>query len=203
MDRCCFLTLGVVVLSIAMGAAGCSSPSGRIVEGDEPALVGSRKAGAAVYRPTMAKALGELLAQYASEERAQGKRVVAFVGVENKTRDEIRDIREALNQTVSTAVTESRVFTLINQRFVGAALREIGRSAEDLFLGKPREEFKTVLGKDGMTPDFLLFARLTSMTTSAEDVKEVYYQLTLELVDSNTGETNASKSAEIRKEYTS
>ena len=205
MDRCRSFFFGIVslalVLTVAFGAAGGGGKSGRSVAADEPERVGSRRSGAAVWRANMAKAMEQLLAQYGNEERAQGKRRVAFVGVENKTRDEIRDIRDALNQAAITEISESKAFTLISQRFVEAALREIGRPPADLFLAQPREDFKSVLGKQGMTPDFLLFANLTSMTTSAEDIKQVYYQMSLEMVDANTGEVDASKTAEIRKEY--
>ena len=58
-----------------------------------------------------------------------------------------------------------------------------------------------VLQAQGVTPDFLLFAKVTTKTSRAGDEKQRNYQLTLEMVDSQSGETVTKKTADVRKYY--
>ena len=201
MRRYGLFSVALSLIGLGLGGA-CGGPSGRVKDPSEANIVGSRRAGAEVYRPTVKAALDSLLGQYRGEVRAQGKRTIAFIGVENKTREELRDILDAINQTVETTLTESGIFTVVGQEFVEAAIREIGGRREQLFLAKGREDFKSVLGKQGIVPDYLLFAKLTSMTTEAEAEREVFYQVTLDMLDANTGEKIASKVSESIKGYT-
>ena len=194
--------LRIAAIVAAGLVAGCA-PSGRVRAQDEDRPVGYRAAGAPEYERLIESAVGALLDSQASHVRAQGKMPVAFIGIENKTAEEMGDIRDAMYEIVDTQLVNRAVYTPVNRRYVEAAEREAGiRSPEDLLLPPARARFLQVIGQQGLTPDFLLWARVTSMTTeTSRSSRDRDYLLSMEMVNASTGETVAKKTAKITKEY--
>lgn len=189
------------LLSLALVIAACA-PSGRVKNDDEATIVGSRKAGIEVFDQLVQETSNKLLSRQASKSREEGKLVIAFVGIENKSAEEIADARESSYDMIQSILVNSDVFTLLSRRFVEATLRESGvNRPEALFTQNGVDRFVENLRAKGMAPDYLLWGNFTSSTSQAEGVRERNYFLTLELVDAETGITESSESARIRKEY--
>ncbi len=184
---------------------GCA-PRGRVLGDDEELVVGSERGGQVTYDALVRKTTTELLAEHRAEPRAQGKMTLAFVGLQNKSAEELRDFHDALYDNIASILVEEKLYTLISNEFVKAAMREAGiRSPEQLFLARYKEAFLGVLAKQGKIPDYLLWARVTSKTSEASgtfsDTRDRTYQMTLEMVNANTGETVASKQGTFSKRY--
>lgn len=196
------------LLAFAVLGAGCAQPHGRIRADDESNLVGSTRAGTATYDLLIARATQELFDKTAihSVNHADGPMLVAFGGVINKSSENLNDLKEAINQSLETVVTNAGLFTLINQMYVKAALREIQVTrVENLFLGKYRKRFLAELEAEGLVPHYLIMATITTQTTRASgffrDTKERVYSLSLDMVDAKSGRTVAKVMKKVTKEY--
>ena len=69
-----------------------------------------------------------------------------------------------------------------------------------LVLPAKQRELQLVLERDDHPFDYLLFARITSLTTASNGDYQRDYQLTMELLDIHTGES-LKESAILRKGY--
>lgn len=194
--------LATALIAGALLTLGCQSHSGRVKTEGEGDLVGSRKAGAETYKRLIAETTRKLLDSAAEDAQRRGKAVIAFIGVENRSAEELGDVTESTYEMVDTTIIESGVFKSISRRFVDAAMMETGQRPESLFLAGGLERFTRVLRRDGHAPDYLLWAKYTSMSTGGEGVAQRDYLLTLELVDAASGETVHKNSAIVTKEYT-
>ena len=183
--------------------ASCGQPKGRIKEGDEGDLVGSRSAGAATYNRLIADATRRLLDAAAAKQSGRGDDIlkIAFVGIENRGSEELGDIREATNQEIETVIFQAKRFDMIAQRYVAHALKTTGMQAEDLSLKNGREDFVSILRDEGQTPDFLMWAIYTTLSTSGEKERQRDYLLTLELLDVASGRIVDKQTARVRKAY--
>lgn len=171
-----------------------------IKEEDEPDLVGARKGDIPVFNQ-LSLVTYDLLENHKGKVRAQGPMTVAFVGIENKSAEEIRDIRDALYEVIDTILVNEETYVPVNRRYVEEAMRVTGQRPESLFLRAGREKFLQAVAAEGIAPDFLLFAVITSMTSEGVDEDQRDYQLTLEMVDANTGVTVAKETGRVRKGY--
>ncbi len=197
------MTALAAVLAASL-AAGCAGPSARVKAEDEGTLVDVRKAGTETYKTLIRRGVEELLAENKIQlENAAKKPLIAFVGVENKSSEELGEFRAAMDTEITTALVNSRIYSMISMRAVDAAKRASNiRTVDDLSTAGPREAFKSVLNKDGQAPEYLLFGECTTMTSSGNKAKERTYQLTLQLMDSSSGVIQSQKLVEISKEYT-
>ncbi len=194
------LAAAASIAALLLGSSGCYK--GAWLKGnDEGDLVDSSKAGIETFNPLVVEAMNKLLHNQATEERAQGKRAVAFIGVENKSAEEMRDARDAIYEIIDTHLVNEQAYTPVNHRFVEAAMRSTGMRPDDLFLKNGRDQFMAAVSKEGITPEYLLFATLTSLTSQGVGQDQRNYLLTLELVDANSGETSSKETAQIRKGY--
>jgi hypothetical protein len=183
--------------------AACGQPKGRVKEGDEGDLVGSRTAGAETYNRLIADATRKLLESAANKQSGRGNDIlkIAFVGIENRGSEELGDIREATNQEIETVIFQAKRYDMIAQRYVSHALKTLGMQAEDIFLKNGREDFVGVLRQEGQTPDFLMWAVYTTQSTSGEKERQRDYLLTLELIDAASGRIVEREMAKVRKAY--
>lgn len=194
------LTFALAAAALFLTLDGCYKGSW-IKGNDEGDLSDASKAGIETFNPLVVEAMNKLLHNHAIEERAQGKRAVAFIGVENKSAEEMRDARDAIYEIIDTYLVNEQAYTPVNHRFVEAAMRSTGMRPDDLFLKNGRDTFMSAVSKEGITPEYLLFATLTSLTSQGVGQDQRNYLLTLELVDANSGETSAKETAQIRKGY--
>lgn len=188
----------LVLLAVGVVLAACG-PQARVKGSEEGSLVGSKKAGAETYNQLVGRTVEKLLAD---RDVASGKRMLlCFVDIENMSAEELADNREAMYEEIDTIIVNSKAYTNVSRRYVEAALRATGLRVEEIFLGDGRKKFMSVLGKEGITPDYLMWGKVTSLSTEGTNRREREYLLTLELVDAKTGITEAKKTDKVRKEY--
>jgi len=209
MDRRVFLQMaGGCVAFGSLSLTGCRGRQySHILEDNDQDLVGSHAAGAAVYEPLVAEAVGKLLGDEISgiqqvqfnEGKTQPKQV-CFIGVENDSAEELGDFKNQLFELIDAQVVSAQAFDSISRRYVEAGLKETRLRPEELFLPRNQREFQIILEQAGQPFDYMLFARLTSGTTVRNDDKQRDYLLTLELVNISNGR-HTKQQAKIRKGY--
>jgi hypothetical protein len=207
MDRRRFLLNGFTLTVGSSVLVGCRHEQhGELIRDDKKDMVGSHAAGAETYKPLIDEALSKLLArqdsglQPAAVPPPAPKRI-CFVGVENKSSEEIGDFKEQIKEILETRVNNSGSFVVIASRFAAAGLREARLRPDELFIPRNQRTFLAVMESQGKPFDYLLFAAVTSGTTRASDSKtQKDYMLTLDLVNIENG-TQDKESASIRKGY--
>lgn len=215
--------LGLATMSLS----GCAGRQyGHILASDDKDMVGSHAAGAATWNPLVDEAVAKLLgrcpppAHGAGFELASfhlpgqpqldsdtigsalatGPATVCFVGIENKSAEEIGDFKDELYEQIDARINSAETFRGISRRMVDAALIETRLRPDSLFLPDNRQVFAAVLGRNGTPVDYLLFATITSGTTDRNKSSQRDYTLTLEMVNLHTGDF-MKESAKIRKGY--
>lgn len=208
MNRRRFLVRSGAVLfgGSGMVLGGCRAQQhGHVMTHDQKDMVGSHGAGAETYKPLVDEAVGKLLARQAHGVQpaggAPGAKRVCFVGVENKSAEELGDFKEQLTEVIDNRIVESGSFAPVSRRFVQAGLRETRLRPDELFLPDNRARFLAVMQSQGQPFDYLLFASITSGTTRDNGSFQRDYLLTLELVNVQTGAPD-KESATLRKGYT-
>ncbi|WP_417740441.1 penicillin-binding protein activator LpoB [Rosistilla oblonga] len=223
MDRRTFLCLTAATTA---AATGCRSHNyAHILKGDDIDLVGSHQAGAAVWNPLVDESVAKLMGRCVPgvqaiqpagpEEIPPGVMMpashqlplvgtrpatVCFVGIENKSSEEIGDFKDQLYERIDSQVSGHDSFQLVSRRMVEAALRETRLRPDSLFLPTNRDVFAGTLGRQGSPIDFLMHATITSGTTERNKSTQRDYLLSLEITNIHTGEY-FKESATIRKGY--
>jgi hypothetical protein len=213
MDRRTFLRTagGLAGSTVTAVFVGCRSHQfGHVVEPGKPDLVGSHAAGAEVFNPLIEEAVAKLLGRHCEPmlqevsfqqvEPIATPKTVCFIGVENKSIEELGDFKDQIYQQIDTMLVQSQAFQPLNRRVLDAATREMRIRPEALLLPDNMQQFTAVLQRQGQPIDFLLYATLTSGTTVRNKSQQRDYLLTLELVNVNTGAYD-KQSAEISKGY--
>jgi peptidoglycan-synthase activator LpoB len=184
----------------------------RIVKPGEKEMIGSHQAGQETFRPLVDEAVMKLVARHAPpppimqpvamhpEPLPAPKMRVCFVGVENKTCEEIGDFKEQIYENIDTRLLECGTCAPISRRYVEAGLRELRLRPDQLFVPDNMRMFAGLMAQQGQPFDYLLFAKLTSGTTRENKDYQRDYELTLELVDIRSGEQD-KQSASISKGY--
>jgi hypothetical protein len=203
---------GISAVSVlTLGSGGCRRKQfARVLKPGEQELVGSHKAGGETYKPLVDEAVAKLLARhesalaqpasYSPEGLPPPRLRVCFVGVENKSAEEIADFKEQIFQNIDSKILESHVFQSISRRYVDAGLHETRLRPDELMVPQNMRMFADYMEQSGQPFDYLLYATLTSGTTHENGDYQRDYLLTLELVNVNTGEHD-KQSAEISKGY--
>ena len=195
--------------AVMLCAFGCRGYSyGHLIKNNQPDLVGSHTAGAEVFNPlideTVAKLLGtQAVAVHPAALGPDGTpmaRSVCFVGVENKSSEELGDFKDQIYQQIDTQINRSQAFQAISRRAVDAALMETRMRPDALLVPDNMRLFTAVLQRDGQPVDYLLYATLTSGTTERNSSTQRDYLLTLELIDTHTL-SYTKEQASIRKGY--
>jgi Peptidoglycan-synthase activator LpoB len=202
-----------LLCSLLALAAGCrSNQYARVIRPGDKEMIGSHQAGQETFRPLTEEAVAKLLARHCPapaqiqtvsagiEQLPPPKATVCFVGVENKTAEEIGDFKELLFESIEAKISESGQFTTINRRYVEAGLQQLRLRPDQLFIPGAQAQFAGVMQTQGQPFEYLMFAKLTSGTTRQNKDYQRDYLLTLELVDIRNGQQD-KQSAEISKGY--
>ncbi len=220
--RQCFPLL---ILATGILAIGCASHQyGHILASNDQDLVGSHSAGAATWNPLVDQSVAKLLGRCppaiqpvgfqgqdpsfsgilqdgsVGSALATGPATVCFVGIENKSAEELADFKDQLYERIDSQINTAETFRGVSRRMVDAALVETRLRPDSLFLPQNREIFSAALGRQGSPVDYLLFATITSGTTDRNKTSQRDYLLTLDMVNLHTGQS-IKESAEIRKGY--
>jgi hypothetical protein len=179
----------------------------QVLKDNQADMVGSHAAGAETFKPlideSVAKLLGRqqgLIQQASHGPYAPHPKRICFIGVENKSAEEIGDFKEQIYQQIDSRIVGSGVFAPIHRRFVEAALRDTRLRPDQLFIPANMRVFAAVLEQQGQPVDYLLYATITSGTTRSNKDYQRDYLLTLEMINVNTGHYD-KESAELRKGY--
>jgi peptidoglycan-synthase activator LpoB len=210
MDRRRFL--GSTLTGLTALAAGCRGKQfARVAQPGEADMVASHQAGAETFKPLTEEAVARLLGRHMSqvhqvshtsgpEELPTPAMRICFVGVENKSAEEIGDFKEQLYQVIDTKILESGVFQPVSKRYVDAALRETRLRPDSLFIPQNMRMFTAFLEQQGQPFDYLMYATITSGTTRENQEFQRDYLLTLELVNIHDGQQD-KQSATLTKTY--
>jgi hypothetical protein len=214
--RLCLAALVAGELLIA--GSGCAGHRyAHIMKGDAIDMVGSHDAGAAVWNPLVDESVAKILSRVppavqqvgfdsqmpidpATGVPAPGVSTVCFVGIENKSVEELVDFKDQLFERIDSQINNAPQFRSVSRRMVDAALIETRMRPDSLFLPENRAIFASALGRQGTPVDMLMYATITSGTTDRNSSTQRDYLLTLEMVNIHTGEY-VKESAKIRKGY--
>jgi len=214
LGRRAFLRSGFVPLAFpVLAASGCRSMQfARVMMQGEDAMIGSHQAGQETFTPLVNDAVAKLLARHVdaavqqvsytegAESLPSPTRRICFVGVENKSAEDIGDFKEQIYQSIDSRILESTVFQSVNRRFVDAGLRDTRLRPDQLLVPEHMRTFAGHMEQQGQPIDYLLYATITSGTTRENRDYQRDYVLTLELVEVGTG-TYDKQSAELSKGY--
>jgi hypothetical protein len=217
MDRRQFLRRTCQTLPAFIGfASGCRTTQfARVIQPGEDTMIGSHQAGQETFCPLVNEAVSKLLARHAGEEVQQASleapadgaeplpapvKRICFVGVENKSAEDIGDFKEQIYEIIDQRILESQVFQTLNRRYVDAGLRDARLRPDQLMVPEQMRAFSEKMEQQGQPIDYLLYATITSGTTQENRGYQRDYLLTLELVDVRTGGYD-KQSAELSKGY--
>jgi hypothetical protein len=202
MDRRQFIA-GSLVSLLGVGVFGCRRHA-HVLAPDKKDLVGDTAAGGEVFKPLVDEAVAKLLGRHTvavyTASTAPAHQRVCFVGLENKSAEELGDFKDQIYQLIDTQLQQSQTYHAVNRRFVDAALRETRLRPDQLFIPANMRMFTMVLEQQGQPIDYLLYATLTSGTTQSGKDYQRDYLLTLEMIDTRTGDYD-KESAMLRKGY--
>jgi hypothetical protein len=209
MDRRRFLreaVTGVVGFGL-LGSCGCRSrQTAQVLLPGEKDMVGSHTAGAETFKPLVEGAVARLLARHSTPVQQasfngppQAMRI-CFIGVENKSIEELADFKEQIYQLIDTRISQSGVYQAISRRFVDAGLQETRLRPDQLMVPQNMRTFAASLEQMGQPFDYLLYATITSGTTHDNKDYQRDYMLTLEMLDIRTGQYD-KESEQLSKGY--
>ncbi len=220
------LTVLIFVLVSAVSFGCANRQYGHLLADNDIDMVGSHAAGAATWNPLVDESVAKLLSRCppavqpvvfqdngnlatgqlaagpgnAGGPLAAGPANVCFVGIENKSAEEMVDFKDQLVERIDSQINGAETFRGISRRMVDAALRETRLRPDELFLPQNRELFAAALGRQGSPVDYLMFATITSGTTDRNKSSQRDYVLTMEMVNLHSGDF-IKESATIRKGY--
>lgn len=203
---------GVIAAALLFVGVGCKNHQyARVIQPGQKEMIGSHQAGQETFKPLIDEAVAKLLGRHelipgemqltsAGEPVARPRLPICFVGVENKTAEEIGDFKEQIYELIDAKIAESDTFGVVSRRYVEAGLRDLRLRPDQLFVPGNMDMFVRYMQQQGQPFDYLLFAKLTSGTTRENKDYQRDYLLTLELVDIRTGQQD-KQSATLSKGY--
>jgi hypothetical protein len=211
MDRRRFISkaLSGMVGVALFGQTGCrSKQTAQVKVPGQPDMVGSHQAGAETFKPLVEESVARLLARHGHTVQPAGfapgaqpqPMRICFVGVENKSIEEIGDFKEQIYQLIDTRILESGTYQPVSRRFVEAGLRETRLRPDQLFVPQNMRTYSATMEQMGQPFDYVLYATITSGTTRSNKDYQRDYLLTLEMINVRTGQYE-KESAELSKGY--
>ena len=197
---------GLALAGVTLGCRGYQY--GHLIKNGQPDLVGSHTAGAEVFNPLIDESVAKLLGRIAvagqhgliSPDGMPIKPVICFVGVENKSAEELGDFKDQIYEQIDAKISGADAFRTISRRVVEAGLQQTRLRPDALIIPDNMALFCSVLQRDGQPVDYLLYAKLTSGTTERNKSSQRDYLLTLELIDTHTADSYKEQ-ASVSKGY--
>jgi len=169
------------------------------MDDDEKDMVDVRGAGAASFEKLITESVTKLLDRHKGDETGIKMRRLAFVDLQNRTKEELGEWREQLIDRIQIGVDQHPAYRIVAEEMVTAVLSEMGNPpVEKLLLPKPQREFAKVLEKKNSPVEFLMYGSLTRGGTAGDDGRQANYLLTLRLINTATGDTDTEGSM-VRK----
>lgn len=199
----------VVAIAVSTFIAGCrSQQTAQIVKPGDKQMVGSHEAGGETFGPLVDTAVGNLLARHSQGAMPQGftdnvppaRLKICFVGLENKSSEEIGDFKDQIYQMIDSRILNSQVYQSVDQRYAAAGLQQCRLRPEELLIPSNRQMFTQALEQQGAPFDYMLYATITSGTTRDNQDYQRNYILTLEMINVYNGQYD-KESAQLEKKY--
>jgi hypothetical protein len=199
----------VAAIGLSVFMAGCrSQQTAQVVKPGEKEMVGSHEAGGETFGPLVDTAVTNLLARHSQQIQPTGFNEsippqpmrICFVGLENKSSEEIGDFRDQIYQMIDSRILNSQIYQSVSQRYVAAGLHECGLRPDQLLIPENMQRFTAVMQQQGQPFDYMLYATITSGTTRSNKDYERKYLLTLEMLNTHNGQYD-KESAELEKKY--
>ena len=125
---------------------------------------------------------------------------ICFLGVENKSSEELGDFRETLYEQIDQRILNSGNFQPVSKRYVDAGLQAANLRPEEVLLPQNMRILTDRMEQMQQPFDFVLYAKVTSGTTRSNADYQREYLLTLEMINVHNGQY-AKESATIVKKY--
>ena len=125
---------------------------------------------------------------------------ICFLGVENKSIEELGDFRETLYEQIDQRILNSGNFQSVSKRYVDAGLQAANLRPDEVLIPQNMRILTERMEQMQQPFDFVLIAKVTSGTTRSNANYEREYLLTLEMVNVHNGQY-AKESATIVKKY--
>jgi len=123
----------ILAALVTVSLIGCGSQKeGRIMGEEEQDYVGKDAAGSATYDRLIEEAVTKLLRRQAAAKKGLSQLKVAYLGVENKSAEDLGDFQDQLFELIDTSINKADRFRTISSRFVNEALRETRLRREQL-----------------------------------------------------------------------
>ncbi len=201
--------LGLLGLGTCAQLACRSNQTAEVVKPGDKTMVGSHAAGGETYGPLVDGAVSNLLARhsggvqpasYMQGASPAGPMKICFLGVENKSIEDLGDFRETLYEQIDQRILNSGTFQCVSKRFVDAGLQAANLRPEEVFIPQNMRILTERMEQMHQPFDFALIAKVTSGTTQHNANYEREYILTLEMLNVHNG-AYAKESATIVKKY--
>ncbi|SJL82866.1 penicillin-binding protein activator LpoB [Vibrio palustris] len=125
----------------------------------------------------------------------KGQRPIVFVeSIKNKTSEHIDT--ESITDTISTKMLNSGKFRFVDMNRVDAVRKQLQFQNDDQLVDqRSAVKFGKMVGAQ-----YMLYGNLSSIVKNGSDVKDVYYKMTMRLMDLKTGLIEWADETEIRKD---
>ena len=120
---------------------------------------------------------------------AERRRVLVYTGLENDGGNPMYDFQSYADAHVQRRLRKSDLFEVVDQRAVESGMRNarIEVAADIQYIKVTREKFLSVLQNEDVYPEYLMYARYTSLGANDADADSIRMNLTFTLCDKESG----------------
>ena len=191
MNKIAFALVSPIILCTSVAMTGCST----VQYGDAQKVeTVTTEFGSTDLQTTAANMVDSMLSFPPIVKATQNKRPVMFVDtIKNKSMEHIDT--ESLTDTISTKLLRSGKFRFVDMTKVETIKNQLQYQNES---GMVDPSTSTAFGKQ-IGADYMLYGNLSSIVKRDNSTKDVYYKITLKLMDVETGLVEWQDEQEIRK----
>ncbi|MGO1298454.1 MAG: penicillin-binding protein activator LpoB [Vibrio sp.] len=182
-----------IALGLAMALSGCSNTvSYGDAQGVETVNVDF---GSTDLQKIAADMVDSMMSSGSVAMLTKNKRPIVFVErIKNKTSEHIDT--ESITDTISTKMLNSGKFRFVDMSRVESVRKQLQfQNNDELVDQRSAVKFGKMVGAQ-----YMLYGNLSSIVKNGADVKDVYYKMTMRLMDLKTGLIEWADETEIRKD---
>ncbi|AAW85632.1 penicillin-binding protein activator LpoB [Aliivibrio fischeri] len=183
----------IALLSLAVLLGGCSN---KVSYGDAQAVETTTvDFGSTDLQKIAGEMTESMLSSGAVAQITQGNRPIVFVeSIKNKTSEHIDT--ESVTDSISTKLLNSGKFRFVDMDRVEAVRSQLNfQNNDELVNQNTAIQFGKMVGAQ-----YMLYGNLSSIVKNAGSDKDVYYKMTMRLMDLETGLIEWADETEIRKQ---
>ncbi|WP_432453425.1 MULTISPECIES: penicillin-binding protein activator LpoB [unclassified Agarivorans] len=186
------------VLAVSMAALMLSGCSSQVSYGDPQAVETVDVAFGSTDLQTIAGQMTDsMVASPLLTELTRNKRPIVFVDkIKNKTSEHIDT--ESVSDTISTRLLQSGKFRFVDMTTVNQVREQLNFQND----GGLVDPAKAIAFGQQVGAEYMLYGNLASIVKTNKKTKDVYYKMTMRLLDLKTGLVEWADETEIRKAET-